>query len=219
MIADGLPILYSFRRCPYAMRARMAIAISEQKVKLREIVLRDKPREMLDISPKGTVPVLHLNDGRVIEESLAIMQWALAQNDPARWLGPVEHREEAMALIDAAETDFKGHLDRYKYPSRYENVDPLEQRALALLFVKRLSEKLGGKNFLFDDQPGLADIAIFPFIRQFANTDRDWFDAIAGITPARAWLDRCLSLPIFACVMDKYPPWQTGDTEPVFPQV
>jgi len=213
-----LPILYSFRRCPYAMRARMAIHVSEQTVRLREVVLREKPAAMLAISPKGTVPVLQLTDGTVIDESLAIMDWALARHDPENWRGPAENQSTIMTLINRCETNFKGHLDRYKYPSRYDNVDPTVERAKALSFVNDLSKQLAGKPFLFGPSKGMADIAIFPFVRQFANTDRDWFDGLGEIAPARLWLDRCLNLPVFSAVMNKEPQWHEGDEPTIFPR-
>ncbi len=214
-ISSDLPILYSFRRCPYAMRARMALAVSGIKCRLREVVLRDKPPAMIEISPKATVPVLQITDGRVIEESIEIMDWALVQQDPEDWLGA--DRQAMTILIAATETDFKGHLDRYKYPNRYENVDPLVHRAQALSFVQRLDDQLGDKLFLFAETPRLADIAIFPFIRQLANTDRSWWDNEPTISCAGNWLERCLALPIFEAVMDKYERWREGDVEPVFP--
>ena len=133
-LAD-LPVLYSFRRCPYAMRARMALLVSETIVRLREVVLRDKPDEMIAASPKATVPVLVLPDGEVIDESLAIMRWALGHNDPQHWL---QGSDAEAALIAEADGPFKHHLDRYKYPVRYDNVDPLEHRAGGQAFLEKL---------------------------------------------------------------------------------
>lgn len=226
-----LPILYSFRRCPYAMRARMALLISGQSVLVREVVLRDKPAAMLAISPKATVPVLvlpsALNDDSdeasdkplVLEESMEIMEWALHQSDPHNWLGTDNQQAAMKTLISDTQTRFKDHLDRYKYPNRYEDVDPLVHRAQALTFVQELEALLNARpeadGYLFGDQPMLADIAIFPFIRQFANTDRTWFDAEATLKHVKHWLNQCLALPLFDHAMTKYPQWHEGDDEPV----
>ncbi len=124
-MSGEVPILYSFRRCPYAMRARMAIAASGQTCALREVVLRNKPPEMIAVSPKGTVPVLVLPDERVIEESLEIMHWALGRNDPQGWLAPLNDDRDALdAMIAENDGPFKDALDRYKYPTRYEHFRP-----------------------------------------------------------------------------------------------
>ena len=154
----ALPILYSFRRCPYAMRARMAIVRTGFKVEHREVILRDRPEHMMEISPKGTVPVLLLDDGTVIEESLEIMEYVQS------WELTSEERE----WINRNDDDFKFHLDRYKYPNRYEDVDKIEHRDAASIFIQDLDSNIPEGN--------LSD-AIFPFIRQFANHDRDWFDS------------------------------------------
>lgn len=215
-MTEALPILYSFRRCPYAMRARMALAVSGKQCALREVVLRDKPQTMLDASPKATVPVLILSDGTLLDESIDIMQWALGQNDPDNWLGDSTQQKDMFALIKATQTDFKDHLDRYKYPNRYEDIDPLWHRDQAMSFLARLQTQLGDKNYLYAATPMIADIAIFPFIRQFANTNRAWFDSLEGYTPLQNWLERCLALPIFEAVMEKYPQWHEGDEEPLF---
>ncbi|MEL6875178.1 MAG: glutathione S-transferase [Pseudomonadota bacterium] len=208
----ALPILYSFRRCPYAMRARMALRVSGQAVRLREVVLRDKPPEMIEISPKATVPVLQLEDDRVLEESLEIMLWALARNDPENWL---EHRDEAVVLAEQSETEFKYHLDRYKYPTRYENVDPLEHRQRGLQFLEQLDARIAESGQILGKTPGLADFSLFPFVRQFANTDRNWFDA-QKLPVLLPWLQGHLASDIFAAIMAKYSQWKTGDEEPRF---
>ncbi|MCR9271433.1 MAG: glutathione S-transferase [Hyphomonadaceae bacterium] len=218
MSADR-PILYSFRRCPYAMRARMAIAVAGVKCQLREVVLRDKPAEMLDASPKGTVPVIVEPDGTVIEESLDVMAWALAQNDAESWLTPDQGtRAEMDALIAECDGPFKRALDRYKYPNRYEDegVDRDEQRALGLAFLEQLNARLDGQSQLFGTRVSYADIAIFPFIRQFANTDRSWFDAL-DLPILQSWLKGHLESDRFKQIMPKYPQWKAGDKEPVFP--
>ena len=201
------PILYSFRRCPYAMRARLALAISATICEIREVKLAAKPAQMLTASPKGTVPVLVLPDGTVIEESLEIMQWALARNDPEGWL-----QRNDDALIAANDGPFKHNLDRYKYPERHAS-DPLEHRAAALDILAGLEQRLTGQVYLCGDRRGLADMAIFPFIRQFAATDRDWFDA-QPLPHLRSWLDGHLASPLFALIMLRLAPWQADD-EPV----
>ncbi|WP_417620763.1 glutathione S-transferase [Parasphingorhabdus sp.] len=207
-----MPILYSFRRCPYAMRARMALLVSKTPVRLREVVLRDKPAEMIAASPKATVPVLVLSDGQVIDESLAIMHWALEGNDPENWLqGNMAEKE----LIAEADGPFKDHLDRYKYPSRYENVDPLDHRAGGLAFLEKLDGLIQTAGQLMGRTPSIADHAIFPFVRQFANNDRDWFDQLP-LPALQKWLGDHLASPLFATTMKKYPQWQSGDEEAIF---
>ena len=209
------PILYSFRRCPYAMRARMALMASGTKVRLREVVLRDKPAEMLEASPKGTVPVLVLEDGTIIDESLDVMNWALDQNDPGDW-----KTDAADALISEADGPFKNALDRYKYPNRYEDegVDKLEQRSKGREFLAKLNDILAEHDQLLGDQITRADIAIFPFVRQFANTDRTGFDA-EPLPHLQRWLAGHLESELFLSVMKKYPQWKTGDAESIFGQV
>lgn len=217
MQAAGLPILYSFRRCPYAMRARMSIASAGIRCELREVVLREKPAAMIAISPKATVPVLELPEGTVIDESLDIMCWALTQRDPENWLNPDSASpDEAFALIEKAETQFKPHLDRYKYPERYTGASALEHRARGSDFVAQLEERLAAMPYLFGKQACIADMAIFPFVRQFANTDRDWF-AAAPYVHTQAWLATLLSTSHFRIAMQKYPQWQSGNDAVFFP--
>jgi len=207
-----LPVLYSFRRCPYAMRARMALLVSGTAVRLREVVLRDKPAEMIEASPKATVPVLVLPDGQVIDESLAIMRWALDRSDPEGWLQGNTAESE---LIEGADGPFKHDLDRYKYPTRYDNVDPLVHRAGGLAFLEKLDSLIQPSGQLNGERPTLADHAIFPFVRQFANHDRDWFDSLP-LPALQKWLGDHLASPLFATAMKKYPQWQSGDVEPLF---
>lgn len=218
-MSDARPILYSFRRCPYAMRARMAIAAAGVECRLREVVLRDKPTEMLEASPKGTVPVIVELDGTVIEESLDVMAWALGQNDAEGWLAPeLGTRAEMDALVAECDGPFKRALDRYKYPNRYEDEGIIreDQRALGLAFLERLNTQLEDRPQLFGAKVSYADIAIFPFIRQFANTDRTWFDAL-DLPNLQAWLESHLESPRFKQIMPKFAQWKTGDDEPVFP--
>ena len=194
------PILYSFRRCPYAIRARLALAVSETAVEHREVRLRDKPAEMLAVSPKGTVPVLVLPDGRVIDESLDIMRWALARHDPEDWLAG-----DDAALIAANDGAFKHHLDRYKYPERYP-ADGVDHRAAALAILQGLAARLGEHACLGGTRFGLADAAILPFVRQFAAVDPDWF-AAQDLALVQHWLATFLASPRFAAVMVAHTPW------------
>ncbi|MEM7492285.1 MAG: glutathione S-transferase [Pseudomonadota bacterium] len=210
-----LPILYSFRRCPYAMRARLALYVSGVEWRLREVVLRDKPDEMLAISPKGTVPVLQIDAGTVLEESREIMAWALAQHDPYRWLD-VDH-QEAEALIDYCDGPFKRALDRYKYPNRYGLEDGVAHREKGREFLVLLDQRLANSEHLFGPAMRYPDTAIMPFIRQFANTDREWFD-IQSLSCLQRWLTYHLDSDLFAAIMTKFPQWRRGDVEPVFPE-
>ncbi|MEQ8558847.1 MAG: glutathione S-transferase [Henriciella sp.] len=211
------PVLYSFRRCPYAMRARLAIASAGLECRLREVVLRDKPVAMLEASPKGTVPVLVLEDGPVIDESLDVMLHALRNHDPENWLSPEEgSQEEMLALIADCDGGFKHHLDRYKYATRYEDADFEHHRREGAAFLKKLEERLATRDQLFGTRISLADMAIMPFVRQFANTDRDWFDA-QPLPNLHRWLRGHLESARFRSVMPKFPQWKPGDEEPVFP--
>jgi glutathione S-transferase len=198
------PVLYSFRRCPYAMRARMALSVSDAQYEHREVVLRDKPPQMLEASPKGTVPVLVAENGEVLEESLDVMRWALGQSDPEGWLD-----RDDPALIEANDGPFKHHLDRYKYATRYDDVDPEEHRAAALDILRTLEERLEAGAYLCGEQRGFADIAIFPFIRQFANADRAWFD-VQDLPKLQAWLEGLITSDLFTGVMQKHPQWKAA---------
>lgn len=197
-------ILYSFRRCPYAMRARMALIISGQQVELREVVLRDKPASMLALSPKGTVPVLALPGGDVIDESLDIMRWALRLDDPEGWLDG-----DDAALIAANDEPFKQHLDRYKYATRHGS-DPLEHRAAGMAWLGELETRLERSAFLCGERRMLADIAIFPFVRQFAAADQAWFDA-QPLPRVQAWLRALIGSELFDRAMTRRAAWQPDD--------
>jgi glutathione S-transferase len=195
--------LYSFRRCPYAMRARMALRYSGVAVDIVEVSLKAKPAEMLALSGKGTVPVLSA-DGRVIDESLDIMRWALAQNDPQDWLlkdDPVAAAQIA-PLIEHNDQVFKVHLNRYKYAERYPE-QPMEvYRGEGEVFLQRLDELLEGRDYLLASHPSLADVALMPFVRQFAHVDRDWF-AQTQYRRLQDWLQRFLESDLFTGVMRK----------------
>ena len=209
------PVLYSFRRCPFAMRARLALYVAGIEVVLREVVLRAKPQALIDVSPKATVPALVCPDGRVLDESLAVMQFALTHADPERWMTPESGERDAMlALIGRCDHDFKPHLDRYKYATRYAGVDPLEHRDAGMLFLHELDARLAAQPFLFGDRRCLGDVAIAPFVRQFRIADPGWFDR-QPVTALIEWLAAFESWPLFAAVMHKYAPWQEGDA-PVF---
>jgi glutathione S-transferase len=210
MTIDGPPILYSFRRCPYAMRARLALLIGETVCEIREVKLSNKPAEMIAASPKATVPVLVLADGRVIDESLNVMSWALDQNDREQW-----RDRDDRALIAANDGPFKHHLDRYKYPDRYAS-DPVKHRAAGLDLLRALEIRLAGHANLCGETRGLADAAIMPFVRQFAETDRAWFDA-QPLPRLHIWLGRHLASPLFAAAMIRLRPWQADDAPIMFP--
>ena len=200
MASLNLPILYSFRRCPYAMRARMSIVRSNYLCEHREVILRDRPDHMMEISPKGTVPVLLLPDGTVIEESLEIMQHVLA------W--ELDAMEESW--VDRNDNEFKFHLDRYKYPNRYDDVNSLTHRALAESYLDDLDDVIGsGISTALND-------ALFPFVRQFANHDRQWFDAQSWAN-IHDWLAQNLDSSEFLLCMKKYPQWHPGDDVVQFP--
>lgn len=203
-----LPCLYSFRRCPYAIRARLGILFATQIVELREIILRDKPAHMLEISPKGTVPVLQLASGQVIEESREIVEWALGQQD-SQGLLEVD-LIHANALIDQNDTEFKHWLDRYKYADRYPENSQLEYRQHGEAFLQVLEGLLSQNNYLLGNSISLADIAIMPFVRQFAHVDRNAFYGLP-YPQVQHWLRGWLEHPVFLKVMAKYPPWQEGD--------
>ncbi len=208
----GAPILYSFRRCPYAMRARLALKVSGVRVHLREVALRDKPAAMLLASPKGTLPVLQLPDGRVLEQSLDIMRWALGQHDPQEWLRD-EEADEAHALIALNDGLFKQALDRYKYAPRHPGRSPQAWRDEAVeLMLAPLDARLADRPYLLRATPSLADMAIVPFVRQFAAVDPAWFDG-APLGALRAWTTRIVASGLFDSVMPKYAAWQPGDAE------
>ena len=202
------PILYSFRRCPYAMRARMALTISKIDYEIREIELKNKPAAMLQASPKGTVPVLVLPNGRVIDESLDIMHWALAQNDPEKWLpqneATAQTTNDLIAINDGA---FKFHLDRMKYANRYDNVEPAEHRDAAIELLMPLEARLSAHAHLIANAPTLADIATFPFVRQFAHADEEAF-AAAPIPRLQAWLKQWEGSSLLQSIMTKHTIWQ-----------
>ncbi|MFK3642423.1 glutathione S-transferase [Pseudomonas protegens] len=195
--------LYSFRRCPYAMRARLALRYAGVPMRIVEVSLKAKPAEMLALSAKGTVPVLALED-RVIDESLEIMHWALAQHDPEDWRLTADPTAQAQMAALIAENDqvFKVHLNRYKYAERYPEAPMEHYRAQGEAFLARLDSLLQQRRYLLAEHPSLADMALLPFVRQFAHVDREWF----AQTPYRSlqeWLQEQLESELFLAVMAK----------------
>ncbi|PZV15950.1 MAG: glutathione S-transferase [Pseudanabaena sp.] len=224
-----LPILYSFRRCPYAIRARMALAYAGISFELREVSLKNKPKEMLDISPKGTTPVMQIFTGQdltkqdfiVLEESLDIMNWALEQHDPLNWKDlPEQSVAIAQKLIDTNDRQFKLALDRYKYPNRYPEKSQEDYRQQAEEFLQVLELQLQTRSqtdeaqtFLISDRQTLADIAIFPFVRQLAYVDIDWFLS-SSYEHLQQWLKWHETNSMFELVMQKFPVW-TSEQEAI----
>lgn len=204
-----LPILYSFRRCPYAMRARLAIVQAGFICELREVKLATKPAAMLEASPKGTVPVLVLPGGSVLEESLDIMYHVLSHHDPERWLARNDEK-----LIASCDNAFKRDLDRYKYPNKY-NSDAAAHRRAGMAYLQVLESRLAQHPELCGAQRGLADMAILPFVRQFSAIEPTWF-AAQPLPRLHAWLARHLDTPLFHEAMVRQSTWQPGDSPVLF---
>ena len=199
----NLPILYSFRRCPYAIRARLALAIAAIPCQLIEVSLRSKPASMLEASPKGTVPVLVLPNGTVLEQSLDIMQWALKQHDPAHWLHPTigttANMQEAVSVCDGL---FKQALDQYKYPNRHPDKNPQDARNAASAWLATLDKEMAATGHLQGEHACLADAAIFPLVRQFAAVDPPWWEKQPW-PHLHVWLKRWLGSALFMQTMRK----------------
>lgn len=214
----SLPVLYSFRRCPYAMRARLALAVSGQICALREVVLAHKPQALLEASPKGTVPVLVLPNGTVIEQSLEIMLWALERNDPLKWLSNEAHAmATCLQRVRQCDGEFKMHLDRYKYPQRYALANGLEHRARGAVFLQSLNTTLEVQSCLAGRRFGLTDAAIAPFVRQFAHTDPHWF-ATQPWDALQRWLAAFETSALFQGIMAKYTEWTPDQPIHYFPR-
>jgi glutathione S-transferase len=206
-----IPVLYSFRRCPYCMRAHMALKYSGIKVELREVELQNYPPQALEISPKATVPVLHLPEGTVIDESWDILKWALAQNDPDQWLGEDnEHALDAEILIETNDFSFKQDLDHYKYADRHPEHTEEHYRKKCEKFIEELEEMLSENRFLLCDKLSLADIGVFPFVRQFSLVNKVWFDQ-APYPHVRQWLNTLIDTQLFKNAFEKHQFWQQGD--------
>jgi glutathione S-transferase len=213
---DALPVLYSFRRCPYAMRARLGLAASGQTCELREVVLANKPPALLQASSKATVPVLVLAQGTVLDQSLDIMLWALQRNDPQHWLAQDDaSMQNILQLVNQCDGVFKFHLDRYKYPARYGLLNGLEHRKAGAEFLGQLNAQLSTTRHLCSTHFGLADAAIAPFVRQFAHTDPRWF-ATQAWPALQPWLDAFEGSTAFQHVMQKYAPWAAGQPVVLF---
>lgn len=198
-------MLYTFRRCPYAMRARLAIAAANIQHKSTEVSLKQKPAELLALSPKATVPVLQTEDGRVLEESLDIMLWALETSDPHAWLPALEiEREIQLAWIRKHDLEFKPLLDKYKYAVRHTELSLEQHRGNAVMWLQQLEDQLQQRQFLISSKCSLMDIAIFPFVRQFARVDWDWFEHNPTLPRLKVWLHYFLNLPLFLKIMEKH---------------
>lgn len=192
-----MPVLYTFLRCPFAIRARVALVSAGIKFRQVEVSLRDKPPEMLALSPKGTVPVMRLPSGEVFEESLDIMRWALRQSDPNSWL---KNAREADPLIEQCDHVWKPLLDRYKYAERHPSLTREQHRIAACVFPEELDRRLSNTKYLCGDHASLADVAIFPFVRQFSRVEPGWF-AASELSSLRAWLDEWLACAEFRAAM------------------
>jgi len=214
---EKLPILYSLRNCPYAMRARMAIFKSSQMVLLRDLVLSNKPVEMMQASPKGTVPVLVLTNGTVIEESLDVMLWALYESDPRDLLHSFDESSlsEMLKLINEFDSEFKACLEQYKCAKRYQEDNIEECRVACQHYLHRLEQRLSKHAFLISDNESLADIALIPFIRQFARVERQWY-LQSPYPKVRLWLNKYLQSVMFSKVMTKHPLWLDSKQEVIF---
>ena len=209
---DGHAVLYSFRRCPYAIRARLAIKVSGVAVNLREVSLQRKPAALIEASPKATVPVLKLPGGVVLDQSLDIMRWALNLHDPEGWVRPGD-LEEVHTLVDLNDGPFKQALDRYKYaPVDAVRTAHTHRDDAVALMLSPLNDRLARRRFLLRDTPSLADMAIAPFVRQFAAVDAAWFDSMP-FTALRAWLQHITGSRLFVSVMDTHRPWRPGDPD------
>lgn len=203
-----LPILYSLRNCPYAMRARLAIYASGQQVQLCDIVLSNKPDEMLKVSPKGTVPVLVTTDNQVIDESLAIMQWAFLQTDPEGYTNKAVPNalDEMLAVIAIFDNEFKGHLERYRCSKRYHEPSLPEDRQQCERYLADLESRLSLHQYLMSDKPSLTDLALMPFMRQFAQVERQWY-LQSPYPKLRQWLNHFLQSRMFSKVMVQNSMW------------
>ncbi|MBA64817.1 MAG: glutathione S-transferase [Candidatus Marinimicrobia bacterium] len=202
-----IPILYSFRRCPYAMRARMALAYSKITYEHREILLSNRPDSLYEISPKGTVPVLQLSDGIIIDESIDVMKWCLDINDPNDWYK--EQCIEQDNLIINNDTNFKYWLDRYKYHIRYEEQSFEEYQNQVKKIFNEYNLRLDKQSFLMGDKISLSDIALMPFVRQAAHVDLDWFKK--NFLSLSQWLEKFKVSPLFTSIMKKYEIWEENN--------
>lgn len=217
----SLPILYSLRNCPFAMRARIAIYRSQLPIELREVNLKNKPERMIEASPKATVPTLVLTSNHVIDESLDVMLWALKESDPddlfqSITLGaPAQRQQNILSLINLFDAEFKGHLEQYKCAKRYHETNLEACRKTCEQYIQNLEERLSSHTFLIDDNESLADIALLPFIRQFAKVERQWY-LTSPYPLVKKWLNQYLQSAMFTKVMAKYPLWSEGSEVSMF---
>ena len=210
------PILYSFKRCPYAIRARMALKLTNVKCEIREVRLNNKPKHMLEVSPKGTVPVLILND-RTIEESMEVIEWALNQKNVFE--GNLNKNEIKISyeFIERFDDQFKYHLDRYKYASRYENIDEIHHRRKCEKILLEIEELISDEGWFFGKKINKLDISILPFIRQFRIADPNWFDNHKELTKVKNYLHNFLASKILKDVMINYDVWTEESEMSFFP--
>lgn len=213
-MATQYPILYSFRRCPYAIRARLVLYACNITCELREVILKDKPQQMIAVSPKATVPVLELPSRQVIDQSYDIILWALEQNDPYGWN---KHLDQLNTLVELNDFKFKPHLDKYKYSNQHPELSKEEHRQNGHFFLQYLEDKLKEHSYLSGNGQSVTDLAIFPFIRQFAFVDKEYFDGLA-YPKLQQWLENNLNSIFFKNIMDKRPPWQPNHKRLLWPK-
>ena len=213
-----MPILYSFKRCPYAMRARMAIYLSQIVVEHREVSLKNKPKSMMEISPKGTVPVLLLENGDVIDESMDIINWCLETKSRV-FKDILDDSQKAFTkkIIKIFDEKFKFHLDRYKYATRYKNGDAVSHRDTCLDILKTLDKNINNTKWFFSNNVNKIDISVLPFIRQFRIADSLWFDANQSIPNIQIWLENFLQSKLLNEVMINFDAWDPNDPIKLFP--
>lgn len=214
------PVLYSLRNCPYAMRARIAIYYAQQPVILRDVVLTNKPEAMLLASPKGTVPILVLADKQIIDESLEVMLWALKTSDPDDFLqtNNIDSLKEMLKIIALFDTDFKTCLEAYKCAKRYHEDTLIDCRQACEVYINELEQRLSRHDYFISSKASLADIALLPFIRQFARVERQWY-LQSPYPKLRQWLNRYLQSPMFTQVMAKRPLWTVNDKTVYFAEI
>ncbi len=205
------PILYTFRRCPYCMRAHMALKNAGIKIELREVELKNMPQQLLDLSPDATVPVLQVSNDEVLTESWDIVRWALSPQAPDNWLGnDNSYLLDAEMLIETNDYSFKADLDHYKYAERHPEQTQEQYRTACEEFIEELEDMLSDNVFLLDDKISLADIGVFPFVRQFSLVDKNWFEQ-SDYPAVRDWLQGLIDTELFQQVFQKHPLWQTND--------
>lgn len=212
-------VLYSFKRCPYAMRARMALYLSKIKVEHREVSLKNKPKAMLELSPKGTVPVLLLNDGRVIDESIDIVNWCLEQNIHT-FTDELTNEQKSITEneIKLFDEKFKYHLDRYKYATRYKDIDEVAHRDACIEILKSIENKINNSKWFFSNHINKIDICILPFIRQFRIANTSWFDLNTEIPKTQKWLGNFLESTLLSEIMANYDIWKKDSAVNFFPK-